>query len=135
MRSAIFSILSSIIISLLMGRPAAAPSKTEDALAQQVVSWPGREWPRSTPESQGVDSEQLARLLQWAADADVNIRHVTLIRRSEAYLRVDFYVYESAGSFGGRCRSSGETRSSAWPESSPGSYPPASPRRALRRRP
>jgi CubicO group peptidase (beta-lactamase class C family) len=71
--------------------PTTVPSATPRT---QTLYWPTESWPTSTPEAQGIDSEQLVRLLKHA-EQNINSLHSLLIARNghivtEAY----FYPFE-----------------------------------------
>lgn len=55
----------------------AAQFSTLPAMAQQPTHWPTRGWPVSSPEEQGMSSEQLARLVDFGARNDMDSVLVT----------------------------------------------------------
>lgn len=54
--------------------------------SRSVEPWPGQDWPRSTPEAQGMSSVELASMLESIAAADVGIRSLLLIRHGHLVL-------------------------------------------------
>lgn len=72
--------------------PTTAPTSIPTATAQALaVHWPTESWPTSTPEAQGVDSEQLARLLEYV-EQDVDFLHSLLIARN-GHIVTEAYFY------------------------------------------
>jgi CubicO group peptidase (beta-lactamase class C family) len=61
------------------------------ASAQSPEYWPTDGWRTSTPEEQGIDSEQLAKVFDSLEEADANIHSLLVIRRG--YAVVDAYFY------------------------------------------
>jgi CubicO group peptidase (beta-lactamase class C family) len=55
--------------------------------------WPGSSWRTSTPEAQGMDSGKLLALFAYAADADIRLHHLSIIRNGYLVLNADFYPY------------------------------------------
>jgi len=59
--------------------------------AQSPEYWPTGGWQTSTPEQQGIDSEQLAKAFDFLEEADANIHSLLIIRNG--YVVADAYFY------------------------------------------
>jgi CubicO group peptidase (beta-lactamase class C family) len=64
--------------------PTAPPTPTPGFPGE--VYWPTTEWRTSTPEEQGIDSEQLLRALGHVDEAGINLRSLTVIRNGYVVL-------------------------------------------------
>jgi len=65
----------------------------------QAVSpqyWPTQGWRATTPEQQGIDSAQLAEVLDYIREHQVNIHSLLLIRNGYVALDAYFYPYDKA---------------------------------------
>jgi len=67
--------------------PALAPG----AAASGPNYWPTHGWRTSTPEQQGVDSEQLARMIQYIQDQGLNLHSLLIVRNG--YVVTDAYIH------------------------------------------
>ncbi len=56
--------------------------------------WPTNSWQEATPESQGIDSDALARALKYAREAELNLHSVLLVRHGYIVLDATFYPYD-----------------------------------------
>src|SRR4030095_6284361 len=56
--------------------------------------WPTRGWPTSTPEAQGVDSEQLASAIESARKNNLNIHSLLVVRNGYLVAETYFYPYD-----------------------------------------
>src|SRR5689334_19394371 len=69
--------------------PAAAPSSTPNPLSAGESYWPTAGWRTSPPETQGVDPQKLAQLLQVVRQEQLNLHSLLIIRNgaivSETY--------------------------------------------------
>jgi CubicO group peptidase (beta-lactamase class C family) len=59
--------------------PTASPEATPTS-APIPVLWPGKEWPTSTPEEQGMDSGRLQQMMEYIDGEDVPMHSVLVIR-------------------------------------------------------
>jgi CubicO group peptidase (beta-lactamase class C family) len=73
---------------LAVGCSGPAPAPTLEA---QAAAWPTEDWPTSSPEEQGMDSEKLASMFEAIEKRDLNI-HSVLVARS-GYLVAEAYFY------------------------------------------
>ncbi|MEF3310479.1 hypothetical protein PV433_16465 [Paenibacillus sp. GYB004] len=55
--------------------------------------FPESEWRTSTPEEQGMDSEQLLRMIQYINDQKSKIHSIVIIRNGYLVLDANFYPY------------------------------------------
>jgi CubicO group peptidase (beta-lactamase class C family) len=55
--------------------------------------WPTEGWRTSTPEEQGMDAEQLARLLEYVEERDIEIRSVVIVRNGYIVLETYYYPF------------------------------------------
>jgi CubicO group peptidase (beta-lactamase class C family) len=69
--------------------PAAPPTATTAPAAPAPAYWPTNAWRISTPEEQGVDSQQLLRVLERIDAAGMNVRSLTVIRNG--YIVMEAY--------------------------------------------
>lgn len=67
--------------------PATATTVAATAGAVTPLYWPTSGWHTSTPEEQGVDSQQLLRTLQHIENDNINIRTLTVIRNGYIVLQ------------------------------------------------
>ena len=56
--------------------------------------WPTRGWPTSTPEAQGIDSEQLASAIESARKNNLNIHSLLVVRNGYLVAEAYFYPYD-----------------------------------------
>lgn len=86
-----------MILSLSVG--CAGPGATPTA-ARDPDYWPTQGWQSSTPEAQGMDSEQLARMFEYIEEKDINLHSLLIVRNgylvTEAYF--DPYTRDTAHS-------------------------------------
>ena len=61
--------------------------------AQGAVVWPAAEWPRSTPEEQGMDSAQLLELLSEVDERNLSLDSLVVIRNGHLVLDANWYPY------------------------------------------
>ena len=62
-------------------------SPTDTALPPSVdTMWPGKEWPTSTPEEQGMDSVRLQQMMAYIDDTDFPLHSVIVIRHGHIVL-------------------------------------------------
>ena len=67
------------------------------ALAGQNGSyWPGAQWRTATPESQGIDSQALAAVLDQVGEKHLGVHSLLVIRHGYAVLNASFYPYDPA---------------------------------------
>lgn len=59
--------------------------------------WPTTSWQTSSPEEQGIDSEQLAEMLQFIKKNDIRIHSLLFIRNGQVILDAYFYPFTSTG--------------------------------------
>jgi len=59
--------------------------------AEPGVYFPGRDWPQSTPEAQGLDSTVLAQMVESISRKSLNVHSVTVLRHG--YIVMDAYFY------------------------------------------
>ena len=71
-----------------------APAAQPAALASAAY-WPTAGWRTSTPEEQGVDSQQLLRALQRVDEAGINLRSLTVIRNGYIVLEAYYQPWTS----------------------------------------
>ena len=57
--------------------------------------WPTEGWRISTPEQQGMDSEQLARLLEYVEQRDIDMRSVIIVRNGYIVLEAYYYPFHA----------------------------------------
>jgi CubicO group peptidase (beta-lactamase class C family) len=57
--------------------------------------WPTNEWHTTTPEEQGVDSQQLLRALQHIDQAGINVRSLTVIRNGYIVLEAYYQPFRA----------------------------------------
>lgn len=57
--------------------------------------YPVQEWRIATPESQGLDSEQLVRAFDYIQEEDLNIHSIMVIRNGYQVLNAHFYPYKA----------------------------------------
>lgn len=76
--------------------PAPAPSSAPPTLRLVAPDyWPTAGWRTSTPEEQGVDSQQLLRVLQRIDDAGMNVRSLTVIRNGYVVLEATYQPFRA----------------------------------------
>jgi len=66
---------------------------TIDQTPESAPYWPTEGWRVSTPESQGFDSAQLAALLDFIEESDMNVHSLLLIRNGHMVLDAYFYPF------------------------------------------
>lgn len=59
----------------------------------QSSYWPMQQWRTSTPEEQGMDSEQLVKLFDFIEEQEINIHSLLIVRNGYAVLDAYFYPY------------------------------------------
>jgi len=81
----ILAVLMILSLSVACAGPGATPT-----VAQEPDYWPTEGWKSSTPEAQGMGSEQLARMFEYIEEKDVNLHSLLIVRNgylvTEAYL-------------------------------------------------
>ncbi len=77
-------------LALSLSLPLSAWAQTSPAAA----AWPTRGWQISTPEAQGVDSEQLANAIEFARKNNVNIHSLLIVRNGYLVAEAYFYSYD-----------------------------------------
>jgi CubicO group peptidase (beta-lactamase class C family) len=80
------SITSVLVLIICSGVVSSVPAETPDY-------WPTDGWRTSTPEQQGIDSEQLAEALDFCEEAGVNIHSLLVIRNGHVVADVCFYPF------------------------------------------
>ena len=75
-----------ILIILISAFICQGPSKS-----QSSSYWPTHEWRTSTPEEQGLDSEQMAKLFDFVEENEINIHSLLIVRNGYAVLEAYFY--------------------------------------------
>src|SRR5262245_54375020 len=58
------------------------------------AQWPTRGWATSTPEAQGLDSEQLAAAIESARKNNLNIHSLLVVRNGYLVAEAYFYPYD-----------------------------------------
>jgi CubicO group peptidase (beta-lactamase class C family) len=76
-------------LALMTGIAACAPSKSVSVQVPEPEYWPTEGWKSSTPEAQGMDSAQLADMLEDIASQETNIYSLLVIRNG--YLVAEAY--------------------------------------------
>ena len=71
--------------SELVASPAASPIPT------LAVAWPSPDWPTSTPEEQGMDSNRLVEMLDFISDHGYPVHAIVVVRNG--YLVLEAYYY------------------------------------------
>ncbi len=56
--------------------------------------WPGGKWRTATPESQGIDSQALAAIIDQARDSHLGVHSLLVIRHGYAVVDAAFYPYD-----------------------------------------
>jgi CubicO group peptidase (beta-lactamase class C family) len=64
------------------------------ALSQTPAPYPAAEWPVSTPEEQGIDSHQLAAVIEHTRATQPNIHSLSVVRNGFLVLDASFYPYQ-----------------------------------------
>ena len=62
-----------------------------------TINWPTEDWPTSTPENLGMDSESLVEILNFYRENKVNIHSMLIIRDGNIVLDACFYPVTPAG--------------------------------------
>ncbi|MCY4119135.1 MAG: serine hydrolase, partial [Caldilineaceae bacterium] len=62
-----------------------------------TTNWPTEDWPTSTPENLGMDSESLVELLSFYRENKVNIHSLLIIRNGNIGLDACFYPFTPGG--------------------------------------
>ena len=62
-----------------------------------AIDWPTEDWPTSTPENLGMDSESLVELLSFYRENRVNIHSMLIIRNGNIGLDAYFYPFTLGG--------------------------------------
>ncbi|KHD09239.1 hypothetical protein PN36_16700 [Candidatus Thiomargarita nelsonii] len=69
---------------------------TNIVLLQQTADyWPTHGWRSATPESQGIDSEDLVEALDYLLAAQINIHCLLIVRNGQMILDANFYPGDS----------------------------------------
>lgn len=71
-------------------QPTDAPTDTPAPTATPMY-WPTDGWRTSTPEEQGMDSEQLAQMVQYVQDQGINLHSILVVRNG--YVVTDAYIH------------------------------------------
>jgi CubicO group peptidase (beta-lactamase class C family) len=78
-----------VLMILSLSVACASPGGTAP-VAREPDYWPTEGWRSSTPEAQGMDSEQLARMFEYIEEKDINLHSLLIVRNgylvTEAYL-------------------------------------------------
>jgi CubicO group peptidase (beta-lactamase class C family) len=74
-----------VVVLLLAGCAARAPEY-----------WPTEGWRTSTPEAQGMDSERLARLLEYVEEHEIELRSVVIVRNGYIVLEAYYYPFDAS---------------------------------------
>jgi CubicO group peptidase (beta-lactamase class C family) len=84
-----FAVLVLLLVSLLMTSCAPATPQASIPVVPEVDYWPTDGWQTSTPEQQGMDSEQLAQMFDTIQKQKINLHSLLIIRNgymvTEAY--------------------------------------------------
>jgi CubicO group peptidase (beta-lactamase class C family) len=64
--------------------------------AQSGSYWPDRQWRTAQPESQGIDSQALAAVLDQVTEKHLGVHSLLVIRHGYAVLNASFYPYDPA---------------------------------------
>ena len=62
-----------------------------------TINWPTEDWPTSTPENLGMDSESLVELLSSYRENKINIHSMLIIRNGNIVLDAYFYPFTPGG--------------------------------------
>jgi hypothetical protein len=68
------------------------------SLEAKSSSWPSKEWHSSTPEKQGIDSEELMKIFDFVRENDIHVHSLLFIRNGYIVLDSFFYPYEKGKS-------------------------------------
>lgn len=71
--------------------PTAKPSTATATIAAATTAWPVPDWQSTSPESQGMDSEQLAQMLEFIRDQQLDIHSVLIARHGVLVHETYFY--------------------------------------------
>lgn len=71
----------------------ATSALAQDGAAPTTPQWPTTAWPVSSPETQGMSSEDLADALEFAKANDVNVHSITVVRNGFVVLDAYFYPF------------------------------------------
>src|SRR5690242_20339464 len=78
-------------------RPFVIPLLVTTALhAQSGSYWPDRQWRTASPESQGMDSQALAAVLEEVHKRHLGVHSLLVIRHGYAVLNASFFPYDPA---------------------------------------
>jgi CubicO group peptidase (beta-lactamase class C family) len=81
-------------VTALVTSCTAAPAAVEPTVAQSPgLPWPTEDWPTSTPEEQGLDSELLADMLDRIQQEDYSIDSVLVVRHGVMVLDATVYPF------------------------------------------
>jgi CubicO group peptidase (beta-lactamase class C family) len=83
--------LARIVVTLVVFLVVCWVGLASTVSAQSPEYWPTDGWRTSTPEEQGIDSEQLAKAFDFLQEADANIHSLLVIRNG--YIVADAYFY------------------------------------------
>jgi CubicO group peptidase (beta-lactamase class C family) len=64
--------------------------------ADSSTYWPGKQWRTAQPESQGIDSQALAAVLDHVREKHLGVHSLLIIRHGYAVLNAAFYPYNPA---------------------------------------
>src|SRR5215831_15629056 len=73
------SLLLIALVGFMFGATRGEAARPDDATEPL---WPTKEWLTSAPEKQGMDSTELARLVEWRMGRDSNPRYLMVHTRS-----------------------------------------------------
>jgi CubicO group peptidase (beta-lactamase class C family) len=82
-----------VFLALMIGMAACAPLKSMAVQVPEPDYWPTEGWQSSTPEAQGMDSAQLANMLEDIASKETNIYSVLVIRNGYLVTEAYFHPY------------------------------------------
>src|SRR6266536_4562221 len=88
------SILVSIVADCTRSTP--PPPISASRLASTPIYWPTKGWRMSLPEQQGMDSEQLAKMVDYIRRNNINIHSILVIRNGYIVTEVYFDPFQPA---------------------------------------
>jgi CubicO group peptidase (beta-lactamase class C family) len=79
-------VLGTLATLLLPGQPQITPT----------TIWPTNGWQRATPESQGLDSNVLAEMVEFVRDRHLPLHGIVVVRHGRLVLDANFYPYDGS---------------------------------------
>jgi len=76
-------LLGILLVSIACSQPLAETSITD--------YWPDKTWRKSSPEIQGINSEELVKLFDYVREKNINLNSIIIIRNG--YLVLEAYIY------------------------------------------